>query len=70
VTGERFWEAELHRVKGELLAGLHRPGAEVAACFDRALGVAKTQGATALQLRAEASRAKHFKLIPLTQNAA
>jgi class 3 adenylate cyclase/predicted ATPase len=66
VTGERFWDAELHRVKGELLAGLRQPDAEVAACLDRAIGVARAQGATALLLRAEASRARHFAASPST----
>jgi class 3 adenylate cyclase/predicted ATPase len=70
LTGERFWEAELHRVKGELLAGLRRPDPEVAACFARALSVAKAQGAKALQMRAEASEANHFHVSPLARDTA
>jgi predicted ATPase len=52
-TGERFWEAELHRLQGELL--LTRGGAEPVAaevCFRQAIDVARRQGAKSLELRA------------------
>jgi adenylate cyclase len=56
-TGERWWEAELHRLQGEVLLaagdGDHRERAE--ACFHRALEVAGRQGATSLELRAALS---------------
>jgi predicted ATPase len=55
-TGERFYEAELHRVKGELLliqtSGDER---EAEACFENALQVAREQGAKSLELRAAMS---------------
>jgi predicted ATPase len=64
-TGERVWEAELHRLKGELLlqAGLQHPapGHDVAhtavaeACFQQALVVACRHQARALKLRAAIS---------------
>ena len=60
-SGERFWETELHRVKGELLARLGRPEAEVADCFERALELAVAQGALALQRRALASQSQYRK---------
>ena len=62
VSGEGFWDAELYRIKGELLVRLQRDGAQVAACFERALEVAKKQGAVALQARAAASQARHLKI--------
>ena len=62
VSGEGFWNAELHRVKGELMVCLQRDDAQVAACFEQALEVAKAQGAVTLQARAAASQARHFKL--------
>lgn len=61
-TGERWWQAEIHRVRGELL--LHQPGAldlksserdEVEDCFRRALAIARAQGAKSLELRAAMS---------------
>jgi predicted ATPase len=52
-TGGRFYEAELHRIKGELLlrqAGADEQQAE--ACFQNALKVARGQSAKSLELRA------------------
>jgi tetratricopeptide (TPR) repeat protein len=49
--GEHHWEAELWRVKGELLW----PGAEARACLQRAAEVAAQQSAGALRARALAS---------------
>jgi DNA-binding winged helix-turn-helix (wHTH) protein/tetratricopeptide (TPR) repeat protein len=56
-TGERFWEAETHRVKGELLLEIGGPSAPAAAeaCFRRALEIAGRQGARSLELRAAMS---------------
>lgn len=47
-TGERIWEAELHRLKG----GLARPRADAERGFRRALGVTRGQRALSLELRA------------------
>ncbi len=57
--GERHWEAELHRLEGELLA-LHAnaDGERVHRAFQRALEVARSQGARALELRAAISQAR------------
>jgi len=51
-TSGRWYEAELHRLKGDLLvsAGGSPPAAEV--CYERAIGVAARQGARLWQLRA------------------
>ena len=56
-TGERFWEAELHRLKGELLLSRSRRRSmhEAEACFHHALDVARRQQAKSLELRAAMS---------------
>jgi predicted ATPase len=54
--GERWWEAEIHRLRGVLL--LKRPGtpqAEAEAWLQRALDVARRQEAKSLELRAAMS---------------
>ena len=52
--GERFWEAELHRLRGEALSALGRP-TDAVASIRRALSVAATQGARSLESRAAES---------------
>jgi predicted ATPase len=55
-TGERWWEAELHRRKGELLLALHAHShLEAESCFQQALKVARQQQAKSLELRAAMS---------------
>lgn len=60
-TGEHWWQAELHRLQGELLLqqgnpGLHQPAATAAAaCLQQALDTARRQQARALELRAAMS---------------
>jgi adenylate cyclase len=58
-SGERWWEAELHRLQGEVLLaagdGDRDRGDRAEACFRRALEVASRQGATSLELRAALS---------------
>jgi predicted ATPase len=56
---ERWWEAEVARLRGVLL--LRQPGtppAEAEACFQRALDVARRQEAKSLELRAAMSLAR------------
>jgi len=53
---ERWWEAEIHRLRGVVL--LRQPGTpqtEAEACFQRALNVARRQEAKSLELRAAMS---------------
>jgi len=66
-TGERYYEAELHRQRGELLlrreAKSHpaqggREQDEAEACFQHALDVARQQQAKSLELRAAMSLAR------------
>jgi predicted ATPase len=52
-TGRRFYQAELYRIKGELLlARAAEHHAEVETCFRQALDVARRQEAKSLELRA------------------
>ena len=58
-TGERLFEAELHRLRGEALRTTGDPGAEAA--FLRARDVARRQSARSLELRAAASLARLYR---------
>ena len=51
-TGEDWWDAELYRLKGELLSRKSHPEAEVEACFRQAIEIARQQQAKSLELRA------------------
>ncbi len=52
-TDERWWEAELHRLRGELLrAAAPRHAGEADACFTAAIAIAERQEARSLELRA------------------
>ena len=54
-----WWEAELHRVKGELLL-MHTPDdpGNAEGCFKQAIEIARGQGAKSLELRAAVSLAR------------
>ena len=59
---ERWWESELHRLKGKLL--LSHPAQEMAEaeeCFNRAIAVAQRQSAKSLELRAAMSLARLWR---------
>jgi predicted ATPase len=56
ILGPRFYEVELHRLKGELLLALSAENqAEAEASFRQALEVARRQSAKSLELRAAVS---------------
>jgi predicted ATPase len=57
ISGERWWQAELHRLRGRLLVarGQHD---ESEACFRRAIEVSSGQSARLLELRAATSLAR------------
>jgi predicted ATPase len=58
-TGERYYEAELERLKGEvLLAQSPDDPADAEACFRNALEIARRQQAKSLELRAAMSLAR------------
>jgi predicted ATPase len=59
---ERYWEAEVHRLRGVLL--LRQPGtraAEAATCFQHALTIARQQRARWWELRAAMSLARLWR---------
>jgi predicted ATPase len=61
LTGEHGWEAELHRLQGELLlapVGESQRVQEAEACFQQALAVARRQQAKSWELRAAMSLAR------------
>lgn len=55
---ERFWEAELYRLKGEIYRNEGRDPGEVEDCFLRAMDTASRQEARLLELRAAGSLAQ------------
>jgi predicted ATPase len=55
-TSGRWFEAEVHRLRGELLLAWGRPADEAEACYDASLAIAARQGAGLWQLRAMADR--------------
>jgi len=71
VSGERHYEAELHRLHGELLlrqcdaadqpSTETRGRSEAEACFERALDLARQQGAKTLELRATVSLSRLWR---------
>ena len=58
LSGERFYEAELFRLKGEFLNSSNADLWSVETCFRRAIEVAQAQCAKALELRATTSLAR------------
>ncbi len=58
-TGERWWEAEIHRLKGHLLLSRAASSqAEAEGCFTQALEMARRHEARSLELRATTSLAR------------
>jgi predicted ATPase len=62
-TGERFYEAELHRLKGELTfkwptGDVNHRVKQAEACFERAITIAREQQAKSWELRANTSLAR------------
>lgn len=68
--GELFWQAELFRLKGELLLGQSdRSVQEAEACLCEALKIAQDQHATMLELRAATSLAKLWRKLNKADDA-
>jgi tetratricopeptide (TPR) repeat protein len=56
---ERLWEAEIHRLKGELLLKKHAGNSAVAqSCFEHAIEIASSRSGKSLELRATSSLAR------------
>jgi len=51
-TGGRWYEAEIHRLKGDILRGQGKPLSEIESCYEAAITVARRQGARVWELRA------------------
>ena len=69
-TGERAWEAELYRLKGELLlARSPEQHTEATACFQQALAIARRQQAKSLELRAAMSLGRLWQRQEKTEHA-
>ena len=59
---ERWYEAEVHRIAGEIALLLPQPDvAKAQACFERALAVARSQQAKSWELRAATSMARLWR---------
>jgi adenylate cyclase len=59
---ERWWEAEIRRLRGELLLSRSDASADDArACFEQALDIARDQNARSLELRAAMSLARLWR---------
>ena len=57
--GERWWEAEVQRLRGEnMLAGSPDDAEDAEACFEQALEISRSQEARSLELRAATSLAR------------
>jgi class 3 adenylate cyclase/predicted ATPase len=61
-SGERWWEAEVHRLRGEvLLVRGDRARTDAEQCFQQAIGIARKQTARALELRAAMGLARLWR---------
>jgi predicted ATPase len=61
-TGERWFDAEMHRARGELLLKLRRPDVAAAeSAFMRAIEIARSQRTRTFELRAALSLAKLYQ---------
>jgi class 3 adenylate cyclase/predicted ATPase len=69
-TGERWFDAEVHRVRGELLLKLRRPDVAAAeSAFMRAIEIARSQQTRTFELRAALSLAKFHQAMGRHQAA-
>jgi predicted ATPase len=59
-SGERWWEAELHRLKGGLVLS-SGASAESEVCFARSIRIARRQQAKSLELRSGTSLARLWR---------
>ena len=60
-TGQLFFDADLHRLDGDLLLATGGTADEAAARYHRALAIAREQGARSLELRAATSLARLWR---------
>ncbi len=61
-TGERWYEAELHRLKGELLFKQSSDNqTEAESCFQQSISIAQNQSAKSWELRAATSLSRLYQ---------
>jgi len=60
-SGERWWDAELHRLRGDLLIERGAGAQEADAAYRRALEIARAQGAKSFELRIAVSVARLWR---------
>jgi len=60
-TGQFFFDADLHRLDGDLLLATGCPADEAAGRYHRALAIARAQGARSFELRAATSLARLWR---------
>jgi DNA-binding SARP family transcriptional activator/predicted negative regulator of RcsB-dependent stress response len=60
-NSERWWDAELHRLRGELMVSQGADDEEVEAAYRRAVEIAQSQQAKSLELRAATSLARFWQ---------
>jgi predicted ATPase len=60
-TGERWWDAELHRLRGQCLTAAAGRTSEAETCFRNALQIGREQGARSLELRTATSLARLWR---------
>jgi hypothetical protein len=58
-TGERWWYAELHRLRAVFLTAIGGEGSQIEASFSEAISTAKEQKSISLEKRAEATYAEY-----------
>src|SRR5271165_25712 len=58
-SGERWWSAELHRLRGVLLAATGTDEAQIETSFSEAIRIANEQKSISLAKRSEASYAEY-----------
>jgi class 3 adenylate cyclase/predicted ATPase len=69
-SGERWWEAEILRLQGELLLKQNDSNAaEAQSCFEQAIQVARKQGAKSLELRTLMSLSRLWQRLGKTRQA-
>jgi hypothetical protein len=54
-AGGRWYEAEVTRLRGDILRGQHKPVSEIEACYESAIVTARRQGARMWELKARES---------------
>lgn len=68
-NNERWWDTELHRLRGELMWAQGADVSDIEAAFQRAVNIAQAQQAKSLELRAATSLARLWQAISRSADA-